>query len=432
MTPDASLNDIKKQYRKLAAQYHPDRTKDEAHNAHFLKLTEAYEVLGNENKRELYDQSYGMGNFKNFISSKTTTITAHNYDRLVVKSGQNWVIQVFDHDSYLSQTFADTWEKIAAKYYFLNFGRIDRRTQQKLLHRLPFRPLEFPFLFTYPSSGPADFVDYSAGDDLGKKLLQTIKDTLPTKIQTMGPKALGDWFDDLSAVTEPHLVYLNRAGFDDILYLFESTILNSVVFHSTRTDLFGIVQAYLKKQYPDKPLPRYILIHPANSVAAANGNQVEFISTGYHTFASHLHLSYPPSITRAAVDHMCKEKICLVAGDQLAAIAVKSMHDATDSGCRLLTVSEQSASEFRHYFSHATAGMHGDRCLAVDTGSDRLTTVIDAKATLIKDDFEALCETSVEDIKLEGQYLSDRYANAEKITDLLDNDSLFGKVVYDL
>ncbi len=56
---DATENDIKKAYRKQAMKYHPDRNAgDEEAAARFKEAAEAYEVLGNERKRQVYDQ-YG-------------------------------------------------------------------------------------------------------------------------------------------------------------------------------------------------------------------------------------------------------------------------------------------------------------------------------------------------------------------------------------
>ncbi|MDE5941769.1 MAG: DnaJ domain-containing protein, partial [Muribaculaceae bacterium] len=58
-TPDA----IKKAYRKLAIQYHPDKNPgDKAAEEKFKEAAEAYEVLSNEEKRQKYDQfGHSMG-----------------------------------------------------------------------------------------------------------------------------------------------------------------------------------------------------------------------------------------------------------------------------------------------------------------------------------------------------------------------------------
>ncbi|ACB84767.1 molecular chaperone DnaJ [Natranaerobius thermophilus] len=54
---NASQNEIKKAYRKLARKYHPDVNQDdEQAEDKFKEIQEAYEVLGDEQKRTRYDQ----------------------------------------------------------------------------------------------------------------------------------------------------------------------------------------------------------------------------------------------------------------------------------------------------------------------------------------------------------------------------------------
>jgi molecular chaperone DnaJ len=54
---DAPKDDIKKAYRKLAIQYHPDRNPgNKPAEEKFKEATEAYEVLGDDQKRSTYDQ----------------------------------------------------------------------------------------------------------------------------------------------------------------------------------------------------------------------------------------------------------------------------------------------------------------------------------------------------------------------------------------
>ncbi len=59
----ATIEEIKKSYRKLAIKYHPDKNPgDKTAEENFKELGEAYEVLCDQQKRALYDQ-YGHGAF---------------------------------------------------------------------------------------------------------------------------------------------------------------------------------------------------------------------------------------------------------------------------------------------------------------------------------------------------------------------------------
>jgi len=53
---DAGQDQIKKAYRKLAMKYHPDRNDDPDAEERFKEVTEAYEVLRDEEKRARYDR----------------------------------------------------------------------------------------------------------------------------------------------------------------------------------------------------------------------------------------------------------------------------------------------------------------------------------------------------------------------------------------
>src|ERR1700677_3138799 len=57
LSRSASGEDIKKSYRKLAIQYHPDKNPgDKKAEEMFKELAEAYEVLSDPSKKQMYDQ----------------------------------------------------------------------------------------------------------------------------------------------------------------------------------------------------------------------------------------------------------------------------------------------------------------------------------------------------------------------------------------
>jgi molecular chaperone DnaJ len=60
----ASQDEVKKAYRKLARQYHPDRNKDAGAEERFKEISQAYDVLGDPDKRKQFDS----GRFNPFAS----------------------------------------------------------------------------------------------------------------------------------------------------------------------------------------------------------------------------------------------------------------------------------------------------------------------------------------------------------------------------
>jgi molecular chaperone DnaJ len=70
----ATQDEIKKQYRKLAKKYHPDTNANDAKAAdRFKEISEAYQVLGDEEKRKQYDQMRQLGAFGGFGGGPRTS-----------------------------------------------------------------------------------------------------------------------------------------------------------------------------------------------------------------------------------------------------------------------------------------------------------------------------------------------------------------------
>lgn len=70
VSPNATSDEVKKSYRRLARKYHPDINKEKDAEEKFKEINAAYEILSDEKKRKQYDQfgdsMFGGQNFHDF------------------------------------------------------------------------------------------------------------------------------------------------------------------------------------------------------------------------------------------------------------------------------------------------------------------------------------------------------------------------------
>ncbi|GAA7104862.1 DnaJ domain-containing protein [Helicobacter pylori] len=75
VSENASQDEIKKSYRRLARKYHPDLNKTKEAEEKFKEINAAYEILSDEEKRRQYDQfgdnMFGGQNFSDFARSRS-------------------------------------------------------------------------------------------------------------------------------------------------------------------------------------------------------------------------------------------------------------------------------------------------------------------------------------------------------------------------
>ena len=82
-----SEEDIKKSYRKMAMKYHPDRNRDNKEDAEekFKKISNAYNILSDKNKRDLYDK-YGESGLNDSLDMGSGPNFDDIFDSLLRKS----------------------------------------------------------------------------------------------------------------------------------------------------------------------------------------------------------------------------------------------------------------------------------------------------------------------------------------------------------
>lgn len=78
----ATADEIKKSYKKLAKQYHPDQNKGDKKAAEkFAEINNAYTVLSDEEERKKYDDKLGRGSYSKDSFKRDNTKKGANANR---------------------------------------------------------------------------------------------------------------------------------------------------------------------------------------------------------------------------------------------------------------------------------------------------------------------------------------------------------------
>lgn len=84
---DAPADEIKRQYRKLALKFHPDRNSTAEAAEHFKEISEAYAVLSDGSKRQLYDRAGHAGVDGQYSTEDIFGGARGNFDEIFGRDG---------------------------------------------------------------------------------------------------------------------------------------------------------------------------------------------------------------------------------------------------------------------------------------------------------------------------------------------------------
>jgi thioredoxin-like negative regulator of GroEL/DnaJ-domain-containing protein 1 len=220
---DAAASQIKKAYRRLSLQFHPDKHVDassqqrERNQKRFNELTKAYDTLGDEDKRTVYDA--GVGGFtsqweyersgakaRDFYSSRSDieTLTGENFHELV-EQGQHqtpWLVDFYAPWCLHCQEMSSDWRKAAiALSGKARLGAVNCEKEGRLCQSRNIRA--YPQVILY-NKGDVDTYEGSlVTDDFVNFVLEnTVSYVHQLTESNFGPKVLGSsdlWLVDFYA-----------------------------------------------------------------------------------------------------------------------------------------------------------------------------------------------------------------------------------------
>lgn len=152
-----SAKQIKKQYRKLVSQFHPDTNPNcTICEDKITSINKAYEVLKDPASRKIYDQTKGI---VDPIRSSAKNLDKLGFRKRVIEGNRPLIIQIYAENSDRSRSFAGFWEDFMIEHSYLDFARINMSTEPKLANSLGFGVEELPFVFSYVPGRDYEFFE---------------------------------------------------------------------------------------------------------------------------------------------------------------------------------------------------------------------------------------------------------------------------------
>ncbi|RVE52633.1 hypothetical protein evm_002752 [Chilo suppressalis] len=177
VSKQASTQEIRQAYKKLAIKLHPDKTSDSSEQEQFIKITEAYETLKDPEKRQKYDL---YGSYPSY-TRKYDYRSQSEYNNLFYNglyrddpfvdtlSGQtyyNYLNEGFHFINFYSpfcppcQNLVDHWKKLAEIYKgIVKVGAVNCKYHNSFCYN-SMRIGSYPSLLFYPNGKHGNFIYY--------------------------------------------------------------------------------------------------------------------------------------------------------------------------------------------------------------------------------------------------------------------------------
>lgn len=197
---DASVMDIRKKYKSLALNWHPDKNPDcQECPEKFAKISKAYDVLSNVEQKKAYDTRRVSS--ESLSSHSSVDLTAEDFEAKVLRSNEVFFVEVYDPNDGGSSSFHPIWEECSRKFGTVaRFGRIDAKQQQKALSFLPQRIAITPIVFRFARGEatdtwmPQNSERESGMDDGSAPLMRWIADSYPQLHKMDSATELTSWW----------------------------------------------------------------------------------------------------------------------------------------------------------------------------------------------------------------------------------------------
>ncbi|KAM7439612.1 DnaJ molecular chaperone y domain [Porites harrisoni] len=328
----ASSSEIKRAYKKMARNWHPDKNNDPEAQEMFIKINEAHEILSDDEKKRhfdmfgttgrpgngkqqgspFYDPHSGFSFFFNGMPfqnawSRPGQINYRSYHKSVLPESYEkpYLIEIIGDWCFACAEIEETWqeasrsmEKAGVGIGIINVNRSPRLADSLSVGRVP--------SIIGVLNG---YVTFYSGTVTVRGLKDFVSGLFPSDLIQMVTEKNLDSFLDTSAHNKPSVILFSPKSFPSLLY-------NLVAFSSYKWQSFGFVSLThsstepLRKQFHADFKEPSVMIFKDDVAAPEVVIRASELKGGKlrEVVANHKHLHLPRLSSRSLFDELCPEE----------------------------------------------------------------------------------------------------------------------------